>query len=195
VCGSGRAVVCHSVSGGEVVVVRVLVGRVSMWSSRYGWMGCRGSRRMGLLILFHLLFRCSMECVYLWELRCCEVGCVSGKDWRAHDSRRVAIGEGSRVGVCCGVGPMMCVWDVSVCGLECPMWCACVPITLRLCVLFAGSIGGAGLVESRGGVTEVGERDVVGVQVWGPGLEASPMRSPPCMCVGLCACVESFGWV
>jgi hypothetical protein len=72
-------------------------------------MGFNSSRRLGLLILFHRLFRCSMECVYLWEVRCCVLGGVSGGLWRAHDLRRVASGEGSKVGVCCGVGMVMCV--------------------------------------------------------------------------------------
>ena len=74
----------------------------------------------------------------------------------------------------------------------------CVLVTLKLCVLFAGLIREEGLGVSwvgGGEPTRVGEEGVVEVHVWGPGLEASPMRSPPCMCVGLCACVEGFGWV
>jgi hypothetical protein len=140
VCGSGRAVVCHSVSGGEMMVARVLVVRVFMWSSMYVGMGLSSSRSFGLLILFHLLVRCSIECVCLREVRCCVLEGVSGGRWRAHGMRRVAIGEGLKVGVCCGLGLMMCVGGIPVSGLGCPRWCVSVHVSFKLCVLFAGLI-------------------------------------------------------
>ena len=72
--GSGRLGVCRSMCGGEVVVARVLVVRVSMWSSSVVMSRMRSSGRLGLLILFHLLLRCSIECVYLRRARCCVLG-------------------------------------------------------------------------------------------------------------------------
>ena len=74
-CGSGRLVMCHSMCGGEVVVARVLVMRVSMWSSSVVVSRMGSKLCLGLLILFHLLLRCSIECVYLRRARCCMLGC------------------------------------------------------------------------------------------------------------------------
>ena len=78
---SGRLGVCHSMCGGEVVVARVLVVRVSMWSSSVVMSRMRSSGRLGLLILFHLLLRCSIECVYLRRARCCVLGCVRAVEY------------------------------------------------------------------------------------------------------------------
>jgi hypothetical protein len=95
--GSGRLGVCHSMCGGEVVVARVLVVRVSMWSSSVVMSGMGSSRRVGLLILFHRLLRCSIECVYLGRERCCVLGCLRAVEYPELMVWVVLRGKGAKV--------------------------------------------------------------------------------------------------